>query len=93
MPFVFCRRIPPLRRSRCSHWPWALGQHCYFQRCEWRSVALITVPRADRLISIDGGQSRPDLEDFSRQSRSIAQLGGFAEWSFDAVHPEDPSRY
>ena len=49
-------------------------------------------PVADRLISIDGGQSRPDLEDFSRQSHTIAQLGGFADWSFDLIGKGEPEQ-
>src|SRR5215469_10006787 len=49
-------------------------------------------PQADRLISIDGGQSRPDLEDFSRQSHTIAQIGGFAEWSFDLIGKAEPEQ-
>lgn len=49
-------------------------------------------PRADQLISIDGGHSRPDLEDFSRQSHTIAQMGGFAEWSFDLIGKAEPEQ-
>lgn len=49
-------------------------------------------PEADRLISIDGGQSRPDLEDFSRQSHEISQLGGFADWSFDLLGKDEPEQ-
>ena len=49
-------------------------------------------PAANRLISIDGGQSRPDLEDFSRQSHTIAELGGFADWSFDLIGKGEPEQ-
>jgi len=49
-------------------------------------------PAADRLISLDGGQSRPDLEDFSRQSHTISQLGGFADWSFDLIGKAEPEQ-
>ena len=49
-------------------------------------------PEAERLISLDGGQSRPDLEDFQRQSHTIAQLGGFADWSFDRLGKGEPEQ-
>ena len=49
-------------------------------------------PAADRLISLDGGQSRPDLEDFSRQSHAISLLGGFADWSFDLIGKAEPEQ-
>lgn len=49
-------------------------------------------PHADRLVSIDGGQSRPDLEDFRRQSHNLSGLGGFADWSFDLIGKAEPEQ-
>lgn len=49
-------------------------------------------PQPDRLISLDGGQSRPDLEDFQRQSHTISALGGFADWSFDLLGKAEPEQ-
>jgi putative ABC transport system permease protein len=49
-------------------------------------------PQSDRLISLNDGQSRPDLEDFQRQSRTISQLGGFAKWRFDLLGRGEPEQ-
>jgi len=44
------------------------------------------------LISIDRSQSAPDLEDFQRQGHAIAQLGGYADWSFDLLGKAEPEQ-
>jgi putative ABC transport system permease protein len=58
------------------------------------AVLLRSLPysQSDRLISLDGGQSRPDLEDFQRQSRTISRLGGFAKWRFDLLGRGEPEQ-
>src|SRR6185437_9325405 len=49
-------------------------------------------PQAAQLVSIDGGQSQPDLQDFQEQSHKLAQLGAFADWHFDLVVQGEPQQ-
>ena len=49
-------------------------------------------PHAEELVSLDRLQSAPDLEDFQQQGRAIAQLGGYADWSFDLLGKSEPEQ-
>jgi putative ABC transport system permease protein len=49
-------------------------------------------PEASRLITIDGGQSRPDLADLQAASHKLASLGGFAQWHFDLIGTGEPEQ-
>lgn len=49
-------------------------------------------PQAAQLVSIDGGQSRPDLQDFEQQGHTLSQVGAFAEWHFDLVAQGEPQQ-
>jgi putative ABC transport system permease protein len=49
-------------------------------------------PEASRLITIDGGQSRPDLADLQAASHTLVSLGGFAQWHFDLIGTGEPEQ-
>jgi putative ABC transport system permease protein len=44
----------------------------------------------ERLVSIAGGQSRPDIEDVGKQSQTLEKVGTFGQWSMDLVGGEQP---
>jgi putative ABC transport system permease protein len=56
------------------------------------AVLLRPLPYRDpgRLVSLNGGQSLPDVTDFAAQSRTIARFGAFGEWPLDLLGHGEP---
>lgn len=49
-------------------------------------------PEPDRLVSLAGGQSLPDVMDLAEQSTSFADLGASGGWALDLVGNGEPER-
>jgi putative ABC transport system permease protein len=58
------------------------------------AVILRPLPYAhpQELITIKGGQSRPDLKDFGEQAKTIESIGGFWGYQFDLVGNGEPEQ-
>ena len=46
--------------------------------------------KPDRVVTLKGGQSPPDIADFDEQSKTLSSVGGFAEWPLDLLGRGEP---
>ena len=52
----------------------------------------LSYPAPDRLFSLKGSHSLPDVLDVAREAKSVQALGTFADWNLDLVQGAEPER-
>jgi putative ABC transport system permease protein len=50
----------------------------------------LDLPEPERLVSVHGSQSMPDILDWNAQAKSFEGFGGFANWGWDLAGEGDP---
>ena len=55
-------------------------------------VRPLPYPESDRLITLEGSHSLPDISDLSGMAQSIAAIGTLARWDLDLVGDGEPER-